>query len=195
MRNLFRPARLGLPLPLLLIAVLSTGVTAAAHEIDLSLNEDALRLAYATEVGDGLRIDGGFLTDADEGEVVHAGFQVMGEAAPASQKLTAGIGGRLAYLDGDGSQREGYALGLGGSVRWAVPRYDRFAVTGELYWAPDILTGGDAEEYVDGTVRVGYSVTRQADVYVGARYVSADYDDRPSIKFDTGLHAGLNLRF
>jgi hypothetical protein len=68
-------------------------------------------------------------------------------------------------------------------------------VTGELYFAPDILTGGDAEEYVDGTVRVGYSVTRQADVYLGARYVSADYDDRPSIKFDTGLHAGLTLRF
>jgi hypothetical protein len=76
-----------------------------------------------------------------------------------------------------------------------VPRYNRFAVSGELYWAPDLLTGGDADEYVDGTVRVGYSVTRQADVYVGARYVSADYDNRPSIKFDTGLHAGFNLRF
>jgi hypothetical protein len=193
MRNLFGPARLGLPL--FLIAMLSTGAMAVAHEIDLSLNEDALRLAYATEVGKGLRIDGGFLTDSDEGEVVHAGFQVMGDAAPGGQKLTAGIGGRLAYLDGDGSKREGYALGLGGSFRWPIPRYNRFAVSGELYWAPDILTGGDAEEYVDSTVRVGYSVTRQADVYVGARYVSADYDNRPSIKFDTGLHAGLNLRF
>lgn len=193
MRNLFGSARLGLPL--LFIAVSSLGATAVAHEIDLSLNEDALRFSYATVVGDGLRIDGGLLTDSDEGEVFHAGLQVVGDAAQGGQKLTGGLGGRFAYLDGDGSKREGYALGLGGSVRWAVPRYNRFAVTGELYWAPDILTGGDAEEYVDGTVRVGYSVTRQADVYLGARYVSADYDDRPSIKFDTGLHAGLTLRF
>lgn len=193
MRILFGPARLGSPL--LLCLFLSPGPSPVAHEIDLSLNDDAVRLAYATEVGERLRVDGGFLTDSDKGEVLHAGFQVMGEAAPSGQKLTAGLGGRLAFLDGDGSRREGYALGLGGSFRWAVPRYNRFVVTGELYWAPDVLAGGDAEDYQDGTIRIGYSVTRQADVYLGARYVSADYDDRPSIKFDTGLHAGLNLRF
>jgi hypothetical protein len=193
MRNLSGPARLGLSL--FLIAMSAGGSTAFAHEIDLSLNADALRLAYATSAGDGLRIDGGYLGDSDKGNVFHAGLQVVGDAAPGSQQLTAGIGGRLAYLDGDGSKREGYALGIGGSLRWAVPRYNRFAVSGELYWAPDILSGGDAEEYRDATVRVGYSVTRQAEVYLGARYVSADYKDRPSIKFDTGLHAGFNLRF
>ena len=41
----------------------------------------------------------------------------------------------------------------------------------------------------------GYSVTRQADVYLGARYVRADYDNRPSTFFDTGLDLGFNLRF
>jgi hypothetical protein len=193
MRKFSGPASLGLCVLFLSSSFISPA--AGAHEIDLSLNADALRLSYATEVGDRLRIDGGFLTESDEGDVVHAGLQVMGAAAPASQNLTAGLGGRLAYLDGDGSKREGYALGLGGSLRWAVPRYNRFTVTGELYWAPDILTGGDAEEYTDATIKVGYSVTRQADVYIGARYVSADYENRPSIKFDTGMHAGLNLRF
>jgi len=193
MRKLSGPARLGLFL--LLFGLSSVGFTAVAHEIDLSLNADALRLSYATAAGDGLRIEGGYLGDSDKGNLWHAGLQVVGDADPGNQQLTAGIGGRLAYLDGDGSKREGYALGIGGSVRWAVPRYNRFVVSGELYWAPDILSGGDAEEYRDGTVRVGYSVTRQAEVYVGARYVSADYKDRPSIKFDTGLHAGFNLRF
>ena len=50
-------------------------------------------------------------------------------------------------------------------------------------------------ELVDGTVRLNYSITRQAEVFVGARYTGADFDDEPSILFDTGLHAGLNLRF
>jgi len=171
------------------------GATAVAHEIDLSLNSGAFRVTYATPVGDGLRLEGGWLHDTDEGDVAHAGFLVTGDAAPGGQKVTAGIGVRLAYLGGDGSQRDGYALGVGGSLRWVVPRYDRFAVSGEWYWAPDILSGGDAEKYVDGTVRVGYSVTRQAEVYLGARYTGADYKDRPSILFDTGMHAGFNLRF
>jgi hypothetical protein len=80
-------------------------------------------------------------------------------------------------------------------VRWIVPRYNRFAVFGEWYWAPDILAGGDAENYVDGTLRLVWSVTRQAEVYVGARYVGADFEDDVTRRFDTGVHGGLTLRF
>jgi hypothetical protein len=181
---------------LLFSALLYCTMTAAvAHEVDLSLNSDAVRAAYANAVGDGLRLEGGWLHDGDKGDVAHAGFLVTGDASPGGQKLTAGVGIRLAYLDGEGSQREGYALGVGGLVRWVIPRYDRFAVSGEGYWAPDVLSGGDATEYLDGTVRLGFSVTRQAEVYLGARYTRADYGSRPDVLFDTGLHAGFNLRF
>ena len=188
MRILPGLALLGLPFFLI-------GAPARAHEINLGFNEDALRATYATVFGNGLRFEAGWLGDSDEGDVVHAGLLVVGDVAPGSQKLNGGIGARLAYLDGEGNNREGYALGVGGSLRWVIPRYDRFAVYGEYYWAPDILTGGDADEYWDGTIRLGYSVTRQADVYVGARYTGADYDDRPEILFDTGMHIGLELRF
>ena len=194
MRILSGLARLGLPI-LSCVSLSCMVATAGAHEIDLSVNSSAFRAVYATALGDGLRLEGGWLYNSDEGDVVHAGFLVTGDAAPGNQKLTAGIGARLAYLDGDGSRRNGYALGVGGSVHWVLPGYDRFALSGEGYWAPDVLSGGDAEKYVDGTVRLGFSVTRQAEVYVGARYTGADYDDRPSILFDTGLHAGFNLRF
>ena len=190
------PCTAALARSLLFSTLLCCTVTpAVAHEVDLSLNADAVRAAYATDVGDGLRLEGGWLHDGDKGDVAHAGFLVTGDASPNGQKLTAGVGVRLAYLDGEGSQREGYALGIGGQVRWVIPRYDRFAVSGEGYWAPDVLSGGDARQYLDGTVRLGYSVTRQAEVYVGARYTRADYEDGPDVLFDTGLHAGFNLRF
>lgn len=190
MRILTRLALLGLPLAFI-------GAPAGAHEINLSFNDEALRATYATGFSNGLRLEGGWLGDNDsqEGDVVHASLLVTGDVAPVGQKLTGGLGARLAYLDGDGSQREGYALGVGGLLRWAIPRYERFVVSGEYYWAPEILSGGDAEEYMDGTIRLGYSVTRQADIYVGARYTSAEYDDRPEVRFDTGLHLGLELRF
>jgi hypothetical protein len=188
MRILLGLALLGLPFLLI-------GAPVRAHEINLGFNEDAVRAAYATGFSNGLRFEAGWLGDGDEGDVVHAGLLVVGDVAPGGQKLNGGIGARLAYLDGEGGDREGYALGVGGSLRWVVPRYDRFAVYGEYYWAPEVLAGGDAEEYWDGTIRLVYSVTRQADVYVGARYTGAEYDDRPEILFDTGMHIGLELRF
>jgi hypothetical protein len=48
---------------------------------------------------------------------------------------------------------------------------------------------------MDGTIRLGYSVTKQGEVYLGARYTRAEYDNRPRILFDTGLHIGVELRF
>lgn len=194
MRGLFGLARPG-PAVLLLFGLSSLSSAAVAHELDISVNEDAFRSVFTLTLQDNLRIEGGVLHNSDSGSVISAGLQVTGDVATAGEKLTGGIGARLAYLDGDGSQRDGYALGLGGSVRWALPRYERFALSAEGYWAPEVLSGGDAEEYLDGTVRFGYSVTRQADVYLGARYVRADYDNRPSTHFDTGMNIGFNLRF
>ena len=188
MRILNGLALLGLPLALI-------AAPAGAHEIGISFNDSAFRATYATGFSNGLRMDAGWLSDSDEGDVAHASLLVTGDVSPGGQTLTGGLGGRLAYLDGEGNNREGYALGVGGSVRWVIPRYNRFAVSGEYYWAPDVLAGGDAEKYVDGTIRVGYSFTKQAEAYIGARYVGADYDDRPSILFDTGMHIGLELRF
>ncbi len=188
MRILTGLALMGLPLALI-------GAPAGAHEINLSFNDSAIRATYGRVLANGLRLDGGWLGDSDEGDVWHASALVVGDLAPGGQKLTGGLGGRLAYLDGDGSNREGYALGIGGSVRWAIPRYDRFTVSGEYFWAPDILSGGDAEEYMDGTIRLGYSITKQGELYVGARYTGAEFDDRPQILFDTGMHIGIELRF
>ncbi|MEO7385892.1 MAG: YfaZ family outer membrane protein [Gammaproteobacteria bacterium] len=199
MRILVGPVPRDLPIAFIacatLLITLAVVKPVRAHELDLSLNDNAFRVSYAAVLRDNLRLDGGWLRDDDEGDVFHAGFQVTGDAAPGDQKMTAGVGVRLALLDGDGDNREGYALGIGGSVRWAIPRYNRFAVYGEYYWAPDILSGGDAEKYVDGTIRLGYSVTPQAEIYIGARYTGADFDNRPSILFDTGMHAGIDLRF
>jgi hypothetical protein len=194
MRNLLGQVRPDLSFLVLLVLSCLPPV-AVAHEIDISINADALRFGYATALGESGRFEGGVLHDSDEGEAYTAGFLVTGNPAVGNEKISMGIGARLAYLNGDGSERDGYALGLGGSVRWALPRYERFALSAEGYWAPEVLSGGDAEEYLDGTVRFGYSITRQAEVYLGARYVRADYEDRPSSLFDTGMNIGFNLRF
>lgn len=181
---------------LLLFAGLLPGLSPPlAGELDIGLNSDAVRVGFATPLNESVRLGLGWLYDRDKGDVIHGDLQVTGEALPARPGLVAGLGGRLAWLNGDGSNENGFAVGLGGSFRWQLPRYNRFSVAGELFWAPDLLSGGDAEDYRDAGLRLSYSVIRQADVFVGARYVRAEYKRRPNVHFDTGMHAGLSLRF
>jgi hypothetical protein len=177
------------------LALVAGPAMGAGNEIDLGLNGDALRLVYArTFESAGVRADGGWLHHQDIGDVVHFGLMVVGKASPKGG-VDAGIGARVFFADGEGSKREGYGLAPGLSVTWTLPRFNRVSLTGEAYYAPDILAGGDAEEYIDAAARVAYAVTRQARVYAGVRYVGADFDRAGEPRFDTGLHAGFNVNF
>jgi hypothetical protein len=168
---------------------------AGAHEIDISLNSDAVRGIYATDVLRNGRADFGWLHDKDAGDVFHGGLLITGEASSGPQAIRAGLGGRLVWLNGDGSRRDGYGLALGGRLQVAPPDLNRFTLAAEAFLAPDLLTGGDTDSYLEFGARVAYSVTRQADLYVGGRYVRADFDRAADLRFDTGFHVGIDLRF
>jgi hypothetical protein len=183
---------------MLLVALVAwTGTAAgASDELDLGLNGDALRASYAhTFNNPGLRFDAGWLYHQDVGDVIHAGLLVVGEAGSKGVGLDAGIGARIVFIDGEGGSREGYGLAPGFQLTWNLPRLNRVSITGEAYYAPDILVGGDAEEYIDLMARAAYAVTRQARVYLGVRYVGTDYGSGDEPLFDTGMHAGLNVSF
>jgi hypothetical protein len=189
------------PACLALLAVAALPVAALAqgassrHQLGLDFNDDAWRATYARELGSNpVTVGGGWLHHQDNGDVVHLDLQVTGRAA-STPGVTGGLGGRLFLLDGEGRDREGFGLAVGGSLRYVLPRYNRFHVDLAAWYAPDVLAGGDVEAYRDVTARLGYSVTRQASLLVGARYVRGDYDDAPDGYFDTGFHVGIDLRF
>ena len=71
----------------------------------------------------------------------------------------------------------------------------RVTLTGIAYFAPDILTSGDADKYEDYTATVTYQFMREADVYVGARYVKGHFKRAPNALFDNGMHVGVRVRF
>ena len=167
-----------------------------AHELDLSFNSDAFRFVYANTIPDrSLRLDAGWLHNSDDGDLLHAGVQLVSNATSGPDPVVAGIGGRLAYLNGERSNQDGLALAVGGSLRMPIRGLNRFAVAGEVWYAPDVLIIDDAEEYLELILRGSYNITRQAEVYLGARYVRAEYQRAPDFRFDTGMHLGLNLKF
>ncbi len=167
-----------------------------ADEIDLSVNSDAVRLMYGHSFrANELQFSAGWLNDSDKGDVVNLDLQLVSDATEGNTPVKAGLGGRVAWFDGKGNNQTGIALGIGGFFRYPLPRYNRFSVGGYLYYAPDVLSFSDGSTFIDTAVRISYNVLREADVFVGARYVKGEYDSAPDVKFDTGLHVGINLRF
>lgn len=170
------------------------GVRAEATELDLNVNDDAARLSVAWDATGRLRADAGVLTHEDRGELVHGGILLVDDAA-SEAPVTAGLGGRLYYIDPDGAPDEEFALALGGFAKYVFPNADRFSVQGHVYYSPDVLAFGDLEDFVEVGARVSYNVLRDADIYIGARYLKADIDNGPEVTLDNGLIIGIQLRF
>jgi hypothetical protein len=178
------------------LALLAFSPLAAATGLDLNVNSNALRLTMDFEVSNNIIVDGSWLYHQDRGDVFGAGLHVTGAATGGRNPLQAGLGGRLLRVDSDVKGRDdGQVLPLGGFVSYTLPDYNRFAIGGSLYYAPDVLAFGDTNRYFEGNVWGAYSVLRNGQVYLGLRRVEAGFKNSPSVTFDTGIHAGLRLRF
>lgn len=169
---------------------------AGADALDLSLNDDAVRLQYERDnVGRGFRVDAGWLHHQDRGDVIHVGFHITGDASSGDAPLIGGLGGKIFHIDPDGAAVDATVLGLGGFFRYTFPDYDRFNVYGHAYLAPDILSFGDGDRYQEVELRLSYNVLRNADVFVGARYSNTEFEPAGDLTSDNGLHVGMQLRF
>lgn len=168
----------------------------AGQQVDLGFNSDALRLTYTYELKNSpLQLDGSWLYHKDNGNVLYAGVNLSDVASGDSKALVGGLGGRVAYQKGDLTGQDGWAFPVGGFLMYTPPRFNRFTVGFAAYYAPDVLSVGDTTKYQDYTLRFAYNVMREADIYIGARYVKGDYKKAPDAYYDTGMHIGLTLRF
>ncbi|MEL7539098.1 MAG: YfaZ family outer membrane protein [Pseudomonadota bacterium] len=174
--------------------VLMGATSAFATELDLNVNDDAARLTVAWDAGSRIQLDASVLTHQDRGEYVHFGAHLVDDAA-VEVPLTAGLGGRLVYLSPDDIDDDEFALAVGGFVKYVFPNANRFSVGAHLYYAPDVLGFGDLEEFVELGARASYNVLRDADIYIGARYIRAETDQGPEVTLDNGLLIGVRFRF
>ena len=169
---------------------------AIADELDLSFNGDMARLQYvhAFEASK-LNLDAGVLYNSDTGNVLDVGVHLADVASGGTNPLTAGLGARLVYTNGDLSNQDGFAVPIGGYLRFSPRQFNRIVLEGEIYLAPKVLSIGDMEKYEEYAIRLGYNIMRDADIYVGARYIKGEYKNALDSRFDTGMHLGVTLRF
>jgi len=170
--------------------------SALADEVDFSFNSDAFRAFYIHDFrNNDLAADFGLLYNGDEGNVLNVSLYLTGFASDGSSPLQAGIGGRTGWVDGDNSGQSGAPLAVGGFLKYTFKKLNRVSIRGEAWYAPEILSFGDLDEYEDFSVRVGYNLLKAADIYIGLRYVRGDFDNDSKAEFDDGANIGFNIRF
>jgi hypothetical protein len=182
---------------LLLVPMLALSPLAkAASGLDLSINNDAARGILEFDISNNVVVDGNWYYHQDRGNIFGAGIHVVGAATSGPDPARAGVGARLLRIDSDSQGRDsGGALPIGGFVAYTLPDYNRFVLGGSFYYAPEVLSFSDVEEYWEASAWGAYNVLRTAQVYLGLRTIKADFEDSPKVTFDTGLHVGIRLRF
>jgi hypothetical protein len=178
-----------------LLAALAVGSSplVLADQLNLSLNNDTIGLAYLRPVTDtGLTADLGYLRHTDGGNLTHFGLMLVDEAGSGREAFTVGLGGRLLRIDGGAAS--GSAVAIGATFRYVLPDYNRFAFSGAAFVAPQVTSFSDLEGYYEVTLRGEYRLLEKGSIYLGLRSMSGDFGvGRASV--DDGLHVGIDLAF
>ncbi len=167
-----------------------------ANTIDFALSNDSATLDYSsllqkTQPGDAELNMGLLYTEADE-VVGNLGIQVIDEVGANAPGLLFGVGLKLFATFPDNVDIA--ALTPGVTVRYSPPTLDRFGVTGQVNYAPDIVSFMDADRFLAYKVTFEYGLLPQASVYVGYRKMTTRIDEN-NVTLDSTGHIGLKFSF
>ena len=154
---------------LILTCMFST--TCLADNLSLDLNDDALRLNYQHSLDKNYQADFAWTHVKDLGDSLSAGITLT---QTLNNDITAYLGGKALFQQHD-HLPDGTAIAVGGALRVTPAANKNIALVGSAYFAPDVLSFGDMENYQELELRGEYKVSDQLTAYVGYRNNSADY--------------------
>jgi len=166
---------------------------AQAAKLDFNLSDEAFLIRYAPDANRGMQLDYGLLHQEDEIYIGSLGLHLVDNAATESAPVQVGLGGRLQLIDTEGPS--GGAISVGAWGRYSFPGANRFAIAGNVYFAPDVTSFGDVENFLEYGVRGEYEVLRNGSLYLGYRKIEADFDVVDNADLDKGLHFGMQFTF
>jgi hypothetical protein len=181
------------------ISLMSVTTLAAADTLDIGLGNHAAQFKYgvpSTLAGKSEMYAELMYNDVNS-IVGGAGLLVANDELKAPG-LTIGIGAKVvaATIKDTPSRRNTSAVALGAQVRYELPVERRVAFAGEFYYAPEIITFGDAKQYQQYGARAEFSVSPQVQVYAGYRKtlftVKATNTDAVLV---SGPYIGVQLSF
>ncbi|HEY8555239.1 MAG TPA: YfaZ family outer membrane protein [Burkholderiales bacterium] len=165
---------------------------------EVYLSDDALQALYSRtmsfgDLPDDSRVRGGFFINEERdligmGEMV---IQVLDTTRRSAWSLEVGPRAYGALLSVE--DQDIFSIALGGTIRYFFDRQRRTSVGLTAYYAPDIVTFGNADELTDLSVEIQTRLTDRMDIFLGYRSFEIDLDI-PDREVDDGVHLGLRGR-
>ena len=171
----------------------------SAHTVDLSVGEDAFRAAYEGDVapaaGGMLRADVGVLHNSDEGDLIHLGLKVRGDAGGYTTGVEVALGATLYGASVDDPDEDVSAVALTGELYVTPQDFNRARLAFALSYAPEVLTFGEGKSLLDTAARIEYEVLNETRVYIGYRLTRVELEDAGDQDLQKGAQLGLNITF
>lgn len=155
----------------LLFAVVASPVL--ADSLALDVNNDAVKLNYANELNKNYEADFAWTHVKDKGNNLSAGFSLKQDI---NSLLVANIGGKAIFQHNQ-HLPDGSVLAVGGRLTFTPYALRQLKLSAEAYFAPNVLSFGDIENYRETELRAAYQFSDQLTGFVGYRNYQADYKD------------------
>ena len=170
--------------PIAASVALLIGAPAVAQQIEetvgagaeLALSNDTVQVRYLSklESGDESRWIGGLFIGEERDVVLSAG-KLFGMDLGKRFDFTLGPQLYAAMLREE--NEDVMALSLGGEIRFYFDPQRRFAVSGQAFYAPDILSFGSADNLTDLSARAEMQVSERVMAFAGMRWFEFDLTD------------------
>jgi len=181
-----------------LFFVFAIATTAQAEMLRIGLGSDMFRIDYASanlgkSIGQ-IEFEAGLLyseQNSTSDTIGQIGALVRGESVEAPVIVSVGI---RAYFGTASSESVG-GLAIGGEVSLAPESWNGFGLSGILYFAPSVVSYGEAKGLQDYGLMATFKVTNQAKVNLGYQVMKVDFDTQPTRTVDDGPYIGVSILF
>ncbi len=184
---------------ILAISLLSVASIAAADTLDIGLSNSTAQFKYGvpSSLAGKSEVYAELMFNDVNSIIGGAGLLVANDEMKVPG-LTIGIGAKAvaATLKNLPVRKNASAVALGLQVRYELPAERRVAFAGEAYYAPQIITFGDADRYQQLGARAEFSISPQMQVYAGYRKVWFTLKNTSiEMPLINGPHLGVQLSF
>ncbi len=166
---------------------------------EVALSDETLQLRYVdngdqVEVGEGARASGSFFLSESRDIVLNADLLFPADFDYDAFQLLFGPRAYAAFLEDENS--DVLTLALGAEMRFELDRRTGLAIAGQAFYAPDILTFGNANSFTDLSARLEFRLQEKLTVFGGMRWFEFDLTEGGGVRtLQEELFAGLSWQF
>lgn len=170
---------------------------AQAAGLELALGNDTASLTYLTDSASmgygGADLGfGGFFNNDDD--LMFTGNLLVTGTPGRDVPIQYGVGAKAFLTDLD-SDRDAHAIGIGGQLRYMLPFATPMGFSVEGYYAPSIVSFGDADSLIELTPRFELEVVPGTRAFVGYRLTEFDMERGRDEELADEVNVGIRVSF